>query len=135
MKPRLMLLGLALLLVSFLAGCAHSDRGMVWTEEGLTAAESEWDRLYRDRAVLCESQHKPKTPEMEECFGEWYGADARVEQAVGVAVAALRAYWVARARQVDPAKPWIDVAAEIAGLVSDLPPPARKVFERVKGVK
>lgn len=114
-------------------GCAHSaNKAVVYTEEGLRAAETTWDGYYRFEAERCESRYEPKTPEMEECFGSTYDADAKVAEAVQSAVALLRTYWLARATGKDP--DFAELMREVQKIVDDLPPEAGQYFARVKGV-
>lgn len=112
--------------------CAASDKATVYTEEGLRAAEQGWDGHYNAEADRCEKLHEPETPAMEKCFGHTYDVDAVVATAVKSAVALLRGYWTARAagKSPDLAK----VLAEIQVLVDDLPPEAKKYFDRVRGL-
>lgn len=135
MKLGTMALGLLLLVIAMVAGCAGSDRAMVLTEDGVEAAAEQWDREYREQAALCAAQHEPETPEMETCFGDWYDADAKVAMAVGVIVPALRSYWLARAAGEEPPKSWAEIAAEFAEILADLPAPAGDVFDRVRGLR
>ncbi len=115
-------------------GCAHSaNKAVVYTEEGLRAAETTWDGYYRAEADRCGSLHEPKTPEMEECFGDTYDADAKVAAAVQSAVALLRAYWLARAAGENP--DFTELMREVQKIMDDLPPEAWQYFARVKGIK
>lgn len=121
-----------LLALAFVGGCAGSDKATVYTEDGLRAAEGGWDAYYRAEASRCEKLHEPQTPEMEACFGATYDADAKVAKAVESAVGLLRAYWVARAAGEKP-----DIASvlrQVQELVQDLPPEAKKYFDRVRGL-
>lgn len=126
-------LAMAITIALGLAGCHRADLATVYTEEGVRAAEGVWDSAYRERLAYCQAQYAPKTAEAEECFGDWYDADADVETAVGAVVASLRAYWVARAAGGSPS--WIDVAAQVQSILADLPPEAAEIFSRVKGIK
>lgn len=127
------LLALAAVLLLLVGGCARADLATVYTEDGVRAAEQVWDASYRERLAYCQAQYKPKTPEAEECFGGWYDGDAHVETAVGSIVGILRAYWLARASGGSPS--WAEVATQVAAIVNELPPEARAVFQRVKGIK
>lgn len=115
-----------------LAGCAASDKATIYTEEGLRGAEQGWDGYYNDEADRCESLHEPKTPEMEQCLGATYDADAAVALVVQSAVALLRGYWIARAAGENP--DLTKVLTQIQALIDDLPPEAKKYFDRVKGI-
>lgn len=115
-----------------LSGCAHVDRATIYTENGLELAEQEWDHAYRQRAAYCSSRYVPETPQMEECFGEWFDADGKVEDALRIAVAALRGYWVARAAGEKP--DWAEVARQVKEAFDALPPEALEYFNRVKGL-
>lgn len=106
---------------------------MVYTEFGLLEAEKTWDAFYHEKAEECGSKHEPETPEMETCFGGVYDADAKVAEAVQVAVALLRGYWTARAAGEDP--DWSKVATRVQALIEDLPPQARGYFERIEGLR
>ena len=127
-----MLRRLPLLVVLLVGACAASDKALVYTEEGLRAAEQGWDGHYDSEADRCEKLHDPQTPEMETCFGDTYDADAAVAKVVQSAVALLRGYWVARAAGETP--DFASVVAQVQALVDDLPPEAKKYFERVKGI-
>ena len=128
--------GLAAALSAFLVlGCSAAlrDRAVVWTEQGLTAAELQWDDAFHERLKHCRNAHPPRTPAAEQCFGAWYDADRDVDVAVRAAVAVLRTYWTARAAgESDPA--WSETQARVAQIVADLPPLPREYFERIKGL-
>lgn len=115
-----------------LGGCAHLDRATIYTENGLELAEQEWDHAYRDRSAFCQSMHTPASPGMEECFGDWFDADAKVEDALRSAIAALRAYWLARAAGEKP--DWAETARQVMEAFDALPPEAAEYFERVRGL-
>ena len=117
-------------------GCSTAlrDRGAVWTEQGLEAAELQWDERFHERLDECRSQFAPATPAAEQCFGEWHDADEDVNTAVRAAVAVLRTYWTARAAgSKDPG--WSETQAQVAQIVADLPPLPREYFERIKGLR
>lgn len=117
-------------------GCsvALRDRGVVYTELGLTAAAEQWDDAYHERLKHCKASFEPETPEAETCFGEWFDADAKVDTALRSAIALLRTYWTARAAgESDPG--WRETSTRVAALIRDLPPVARQYFERIKGIK
>ncbi len=119
-------------LVFSLVSCAASDRSLVYTEEGLRAAEQTWHAFYMEKADDCESKFEPKTPAMEECFGNVYDADAAVADAVRTAVGLLRSYWIARAQGENP--DWPATIRRVVQLFETLPPEAREYFDRVKGL-
>lgn len=125
---------LLLLIVILIAGCANAlaDRGVVFTEQGLTAAEGFWDQRYYAVLEACSEEHEPRTPEAEACFGPTYDADQKVGAAVLAAVTTLRLYWAARAAGQNP--DWGATAAAVAKILRDLPPDARQYFERIKGI-
>ena len=123
---------LALLPFFLTCGCAHVDKTMVYTEAGLRAAESSWDAAYNAKADECEKKYEPQTPEMEECFGPIFDADEKVEIALESSVALLRSYWVARAAGEKP--DLMKVLREISKIVKDLPPEAKRYFDKVKGI-
>lgn len=112
--------------------CAVSDKASVYTEEGLRAAEQGWDGYYNAEADRCESLHEPETSGMEKCLGSTYDADAAVAMVVKSAVVLLRGYWVARAAGENP--DIAEILSQIQGLIDDLPPEAKKYFDRVKGI-
>lgn len=120
------------LLLGALTACATANRSAVYTEEGLRAAEQSWDGYYRSEATRCEARYEPKTPEMEDCFGATYDADAKVAKAVEAAVALLRTYWVARAAGDRP--DFAKVVQQVAQILRDLPPEAAAYFDKVKGL-
>jgi hypothetical protein len=106
----------------------------VWTEQGLEAAELQWDERFHERLDECRSQFAPQTPDAEQCFGAWHDADEAVNTAVRAAVAVLRTYWTARAAGLkDPG--WAETQAQVAQIVADLPPLPREYFERIKGLR
>jgi hypothetical protein len=121
-----------LLALTLFSGCARADRALVYSEEGLRAAELTWDEYYNDKAAACEAEFRPQTPEMEACFGATYDADGKVATAVQSAVLTLRAYWTARAAGQKP--DWAAVVRHVVALVEGLPPEARTFFSRVKGL-
>ena len=123
---------LVLLVVAFVGCAGRADKTLVYTEEGIRAAEQAWDSYYRAKADDCRSKFKPKTPEMERCFGKTYEADLAVAKALRSVVALLRGYWVARAQGEDP--DWFEVVQEVDRIVRDLPPEARQFFEKVRGI-
>lgn len=112
-------------------GCAN--RAAIYTETGIRAAEKSWDGAYRERADQCEHLHEPRTPAMEECFGDYFDADAKVGTALESVVAILRGYWVARAAGEKP--DWKEVIRQVQEIMDELPPEAKEYFERVKGLK
>lgn len=119
-----------------LASCSAAlrDRAVVWTEQGLAAAELQWDEAFHERLRYCRNTHPPKTPAAEQCFGPWYDADEHVDTAVRSAVAVLRTYWTARAAgEREPG--WTETQLRVAQIVGDLPPQARQYFERIKGIR
>ena len=118
-----------------LAACASStgDRAVVYSEESLALAELAWDAAYRARAEFCESKYEPKTPEMEDCFGAWYDADADVARALETSVAILRAYWRARAAGKNPS--WAEVVSQINAALADLPKEAQDVIRKALEVR
>ena len=122
-----------LCLVLLLSGCATADRALVYSEDGLRAAEGAWDKYYNAKASECSEQFQPKTPEMEQCFGKTFDADAKVGVAVQSAVTLLRSYWVARAAGQKP--DWKIVMQQVNEIVQDLPPDVREIFNRVKGIR
>lgn len=115
-----------------LVGCAVSNKAMVITENGLRAGEKSWDAHYRSEAERCEGLYEPKTPEMEDCFGETYDADAEVAKAIEAAVALLRAYWLARSQGKTP--DWNALMSDVQAIIQDLPEPAREFFQRVQDI-
>lgn len=117
-----------------LLGCkpAQVDRAVVYTEEGITAAERMWDVEFHHKLDECMQRCEPATPCAEACFGPMFEADKQVFFAVRTMVSLLRGYWVARAAGKSP--DWAAVMSQIAQIVGDLPPPARQYFERVKGI-
>jgi hypothetical protein len=125
-----LVLPLALALV--MPACAASDKATIYTEEGLRAAEQGWDGNYNAEGDRCENLHEPKTPGMEDCFGKTYDADAAVALVVKSAVALLRGYWRRRAAGEKP--DLAQVLKEVQALVDELPPEAKKYFDRVKGL-
>lgn len=107
---------------------------MVYTEQGLTAAETQWDGAYHERLDYCRNAHPPKTPAAEACFGPHFDADEGVDLAVRSAVAVLRTYWTARAAgNREPG--WQETQAQVAQILADLPPLSREYFERIKGLR
>jgi hypothetical protein len=107
---------------------------MVWTEQGLEAAEMQWDRAYREKLDECKDLHEPGTAGARACFGDWFEADRHVETSVRAAVALLRTYWTARAAgKSDPG--WAETQRRVAQIVGDLPPLPREYFERIKGIR
>lgn len=109
------------------AACAHfSDRAAIYTEGSIRAAEEKWHEYYNATADDCEAEHEPKTQEMEECFGDTYDANAKVEVAIRSVVAMLRAYWTARSQGSNP--DFGSLQVEIDRIFQDLPPEARDVF-------
>jgi hypothetical protein len=129
-----MKLGL-LLTLGLSLGCATAvrDRAVLYTEEGLEAAELVWDAEFQRRLLECERRYAPRTDEAEACFGTTYDADARVSTAVRAAVALLRSYWAARAMGQSP--DWRHVALQVHTIVQDLPPEVREIFARVRGLR
>lgn len=128
--------GLCLGATLALTACAGQNRGdtaTVYTETGIRLAEEQWDRVYRDRADHCKTKHEPMTPGMEGCFGRYYDADGKVEDAVRGIVALLRTYWTARAAGERPN--WWRVAEQVSQIVDDLPPEAAEIFKRVEGLR
>lgn len=119
------------LVLVLLVGCAANQK-VIYTEEGLRAAEQAWDGYYRAEAERCEKLHEPETPEMETCFGKTYDADAHIATAVQSAVAVLRTYWAARAAGDKP--DFAEVLRQVQAIVDDLPPEARKYFDNVRGL-
>lgn len=115
-----------------LPACAASDKATIYTEEGLRAAEQGWDGYYNSEGDRCERLHEPKTPGMEECFGDTYDADAAVALVVQNAVALLQTYWRARAAGDKP--DLMSILKEVQTLIDDLPPEAKKYFDRVRGL-
>ena len=133
----LSLLGLVLILCAVLSmtGCrgAIADRGTVFTEEGIRAAAGQWDVQYYRKLEECKAAgHLPMTRGAEECFGPTFDADAKVSQAVTMAVLALRTYWTARAAGESP--DWKRTLAEVLEILRALPPEAKQYFDRVKGI-
>lgn len=120
---------LALCLV---AGCAATDKASIYTEEGLRGAEEGWGAHFNVEANRCEALHEPQTPAMEACFGATYDADAAVAVVVTTAVGLLRAYWIARAAGENP--DFAKVLRQVGELVDNLPPEAKRYFDRVKGI-
>ena len=116
-----------------LSGCAGANKATIYTENGFRSAEGEWDQLYRAKAEDCEDEFARNTPEMEACFGGFYDADGKVEDAVRSVVALLRSYWAARAAGGQP--DWLAVAKQIDAILAELPPEAARVFSLVKGVE
>lgn len=128
-------LGLGLVF-ALLLGCAsaqRADRALVYTEQGIEAAEQLWDAHYRGRLAYCKARHAPGTDGARECFGPTYEVDARVGAAVHAAVAALREYWHARANGGAPS--WADTVRQVRLLLQGLPPEARDYFDRIEGLK
>lgn len=126
------LLGLLGFLLAFAPACAALDKATVYTEEGLRGAEQGWDTQYNAEGDRCEKLHDPQTPAMEECFGSTYDANAMVGTVVKSAVALLRGYWIARAAGENP--DLAKILTEVQALIDDLPPEAKKYFDRVKGL-
>ena len=120
--------------LALLSGCAHSDRAMLVTEEGLRAAETAWDGHFNEKADECEAAHKPETPEMEECFGATYDADLAVDIAIRSAVALLRSYWTARAQGETPDRELREILEQVQQILNGLPPEALMYFRRVTGL-
>lgn len=117
-------------------GCsvALRDRALVYTEQGLEAAELQWDEAYHAQLDECRGLYEPGSTGARVCFGAWYDADRAVETSVRAAVAVLRTYWTARAAgEREPG--WAETQAQVAQIVADLPPLPREYFERIKGVK
>ena len=107
---------------------------MVWTEQGLEAAEKQWDAAYHEQLDECRSLFAPGSAGARACFGGYYDADEHVNTAVRAAVALLRTYWTARAAgERDPS--WAETQAQVAQIVADLPPLPREYFERVRGLR
>lgn len=125
---RLMTVAIALCI----GGCAASGRAMIYTEEGIRLAETEWDSAYRQRIEYCAEHHAAMTAGAEACFGSYFDADGKVETAVRSAVILLRSYWIARAAGQKPK--WRDTAKQVFALFQELPPEAFKYFERVRGI-
>lgn len=123
---------LPILAACVMTACAASDKGTVYTEEGLRAAEQGWDTNYNAQATHCAKLHEPKTPEMEECFGRTYDVDAAIGVAVESAVALLQGYWRRRAAGEKP--DLAQVLKEVQALVDGLPPEAKEYFDRVRGL-
>lgn len=113
-----------------LASCANS--AAVYTEHGLDAADAVWDAYYRDRLAYCQQRHAAGTDGAVACFGPTADADEKVGIAMETAVGLLRGYWIARAAGDQPS--FARIALQVNGLIADLPPEARKIFERVKGI-
>ena len=93
----------------------------------------QWDAAYYARLAYCKQRYAPQTQGAEDCFRAWYDADAKIAVSVRAAVAALRAYWVARAAGESPN--WLTTQAQVAQLIADLPPLTRQYFERVRGLQ
>jgi len=115
-----------------LLGCAAADKALIYTENGIVAGEKAWDTAYRAQADDCESKFEPATPAMEDCFGDFFDANAKVATAVKAAVAVLRTYWTARAAGETP--DWPTVVKEVGKIIEDLPPEAAEYFKKVKGI-
>lgn len=121
-----------LLASSLLFACAAADKALVYTENGIVAGEKAWDGAYRAKADECESKFEPATPAMEDCFGAFFDANAKVATGVKAAVAVLRTYWTARAAGKTP--DWPAVVEEVGKIIEDLPPEAAEYFQKVKGI-
>ena len=121
-----------LLFALCVSGCAVG-RAAVYTETGLRAAESQWDTYYNGRLTSCQEKHNPGSVGAEKCFGSTYDANKKVNQAIRSSVIILRTYWLGRAAGE---KPDLErVVKEIKSLVKELPPEAKSIFSRVKGIK
>lgn len=107
---------------------------MVWTEQGLVAAELQWHEAYMAKLEECKALYEPGTPGARACFGAHFRAEQQVSKAVRAAVALLRTYWTARAAgKKDPS--WAETQRRVAQIVGDLPPLPREYFERIKGLR
>ena len=116
-----------------LAGCAATDTAAVYTENGLLAAEAEYDKAYHAKLESCKETAPARTEAAQVCFGEWAKVDAIVNDTLAAAVSTLRAYWIARAQGESP--DWARTMADVGLLIQGLPPIAKPFFERVNGVK
>jgi hypothetical protein len=127
--------GIAFVIFGLLAGgCAHVQNiGMIYTEQGLEAADRAWDEAYHKRLEYCQERYAPATPEAEECFGPYYAADLIVSEAVEEAVLALRDYWRLRAAGYEPT--YKNVAARVESILRRIPKLAAGYFLRVKGLR
>lgn len=110
--------------------CANA--AMLYTEQGLEAADAVWDQHFYATLDECSSKHAAGTDGARACFGPTFEADRKVEHVVTSVVTLLRTYWIARAAGADP--DWRETARRVAELVASLPPEARGVFDRVKGL-
>lgn len=123
---------LTLFFALFVSGCA-TGRAAVYTETGLRAAEGQWDNYYNEKLSYCQRNHQAGSPGAEQCFGKTYDTNKKVNTAVRGSVFILRTYWLARAAGE---KPDLErVVRDIKALVDGLPPEAKDIFSRVKGIK
>lgn len=123
---------LTLFFALFVSGCA-TGRAAVYTENGLRAAEGQWDVYYNDRLSYCQKNHEAGSAGAEKCFGKTYDTNKKVNTAIRGSVLILRTYWLARAAGENP--DLSRVVRDIKALVEDLPLEAKNIFSRVKGIK
>lgn len=109
-----------------------ADKHTVYTEQGFSAAEEQWDTDYHARLDHCRNTYPPATPEATACFGKWYEADEHVDTVVRAVVGMLRGYWIARAAGEKP--DWAKTHAQIVAALLDLPPLSRAYFDRIQGL-
>jgi len=105
---------------------------MVYTEQGIAAAERAWDAEYYRKLGICQKNHAPQTPGALACFGAYYAANEVVDVVVEESVRLLRDYWTRRAAGHSPSIN--SMFRHLGKLVDSIPNEARKYFLRVKGL-
>lgn len=126
---------LAMSIAIFVLGCSGvqtADRVTIVTELGLEAAEEQYHAAYMQKLEQCKADAPAETEAAEKCFGEWAKVDEEVRVAVYAAVGILRTYWTARAHGEEP--DWVETMSNVKAILDDLPPIAKRYFERIEGV-
>src|SRR5690606_2189448 len=86
-----------------LGGCATVNQKMVVAEHLLLAGSGRWDEQVDAKIAECRDQNLPTEAEREACVAPIRKIDETVvAPAVTTGVAALRAFWIARAAGEDP---------------------------------